>query len=127
MADNPISPSLGNFIASHIQSVEHLEILCLLAEESSRSWSVTDTFRRIQSTEKSVLEGLQFFVARGIVSADAQGAFQFSPETSELTVAARELIKTYRERRVSVIEFIYKKPTESVQHFAEAFRLRKEK
>jgi len=58
MADAPISRNLRNFIAGNIQSVEQLEILCLLVEAPSKSWTVTDAYRRIQSTEKSVLDGL---------------------------------------------------------------------
>jgi DNA-binding IclR family transcriptional regulator len=127
MEDVPISGSLRNFIGSNIQSVEQLEILCLLVEDPSKSWTVTQAYRRIQSTEKSVLEGLQYFVAHDLFTTDASGAFRFSPKTSKLGNSALELVKTYRERRVAVIETIYEKPIESVQHFADAFRLRKEK
>ncbi|HEX4264045.1 MAG TPA: hypothetical protein VH597_06875 [Verrucomicrobiae bacterium] len=127
MAEHPISPGLRNFIADNIQSVEHLEILCLLAEDPSRSWSVADVYRRILSTEKSVAEGLQYFCANGLLTADPRGEFRFTPKTSELNVMTQELVKSYRERRVAVIESIYKKSSDSAQHFAEAFRLRKEK
>jgi hypothetical protein len=126
MDDKSISRDLRNFIAGNIQSVEQLEILCLLAGEPSKSWTVTDAHRRIQSTEKSVLEGLQHFVARELFTADASGAFRFAPKTAALGSSALELVKTYRERRVAVIETIYKKPIESVRRFADAFRLRKD-
>lgn len=126
MADTPISRDLRNFIASNIQSVEQLEILCLLAEEPSKAWTVAETYRLIQSTEKSVQEGLQYFVARELLTADANGAFRFLPKTSMLNASTMELIKAYRERRVAVIETIYKKPLEPAQHFADAFRLRKD-
>jgi hypothetical protein len=127
MAENPISTGLRNFITGNIQSVEHLEILCLLAEDPSRSWSVAEVYRHILSTEKSVAEGLQYFSARGFLTADAGGEFRFTPKTSDLNVLTQELVKSYRERRVAVIESIYKKSGDSAQHFAEAFRLRKEK
>jgi hypothetical protein len=127
MTENPLSSELRHFIAHNIQSVEQLEILRLLVEGASRSWSVADTHRYIQSTEKSVLEGLQHFAARDLLAADAEGAFRFSPKTPQSNALALELVKTYRERRVTIIESIYKKPNESVQHFAEAFRLRKDK
>jgi hypothetical protein len=126
MDDKSISSDLRNFIAGNIQSVEQLEILCLLAGEPSKSWTVADAHRRIQSTEKSVLEVFQYFVAHDLFIADASGAFRFSPKTAALGNSALELVKTYRERRVAVIEMIYKKPSEAVQHFADAFRLRKD-
>jgi hypothetical protein len=127
MEDNPIARDLRNFIDSNIQSVEQLEMLCLLADAPSKSWTAMEVYRRIQSTEKSVQQGLQHFVARELFTADASGAYRFSPKTATLGNSALELVKTYREKRVAVIETIYKKPMESVQDFAEAFRLRKEK
>lgn len=126
MADTPISRDLRNFIASNIQSVEQLEILCLLVEDPSKSWSVAEVYRRIQSTERSVQEGLQYFVARDLLTADAAGIFRYSPKTAKLSASTSELVKAYRERRVAVIEMIYRKPLESVKHFADAFRLRKD-
>lgn len=126
MADTTLSRDLRNFIAGHIQSVEHLEILCLLAQEPGKAWTVADTYRRIQSTERSVQEGLQYFVARELLAADPNGAFRFLPKTAALNTSVLELVKAYRERRVAVIETIYKKPIESVQHFADAFRIRKD-
>jgi Regulator of chromosome condensation (RCC1) repeat len=83
MEENPISPELRRFIESNIQSVEHLEILCLLAEDASRSWSIAEAYRYILSTEKSVAEGLQYFCDRGFFSMDARGKFRFTPNTSD--------------------------------------------
>lgn len=126
MEEKPISPQLRQFLANHIKSVEQLEILCLLGEEPSRSWSVAETYRCILSTEKSVQEGLQHFVAHNLFASEPEGRFRFAPKASDLNAAARDLIKTYRERRVAIIEMIYRNPTESARHFADAFRLRKE-
>jgi hypothetical protein len=127
MADSPISKDQLHFVASHIQSVEQLEILCLLVANPSKSWLASEIFRHIQSTEKSVEECLQYFLTRGLLSVDAHCLFQFSPKTPELAQSAIDLVKTYRECRVTVIEAIYKKPRDPVQSFAEAFRLRKDK
>jgi len=126
MADDTIPICLRDFIGSNIQSVEQLEILCLLAEDRSRAWSITNVCRCIQSTEKSVREGLQYFVGQGLLAADAQGLFRFSPATPELNASVMKLIKCYRERRVAIIEAIYKKPIESVQHLADVLRIRKD-
>lgn len=127
MAENPIPVELRRFIAGTIQSVEKLEILCLLVENPSKSWSPIDAFRRIQSTERSVLTGLVHFERQGLSEIDPQGEFRFSPKSPELRDLALTLVKTYRERPVAIIETIYKKPEDSLQHFADAFRLRKEK
>lgn len=127
MPEEPIPKDVLLFIADHIRSVEQLEILCLLVETPDRAWSTSEIFRTIQSTEKSVLDGVQYFMDHGVVSQDAEGLFRFNPEAALLKESVLRLVRTYRERRVTIIETIYKKPLFSVQDFAEAFRLRKEK
>jgi hypothetical protein len=42
------------------------------------------------------------------------------------SVRVGELEKIYRERRVSVISFIYSKPSDPLRAFSDAFRLRKD-
>lgn len=125
MSENTLPHDLVQFIARHIESVEQLEILCLLSENPSREWSVQEVFRCVQSTERSVQQCLESFVARGLAVKVADGAFRFSPASSELANSATDLVRTYRERRVAIIETIYKRP-DSARPFAEAFRLRKE-
>jgi len=122
MTDQPISTGLRQFIAGYIQTVEHLEILCLLAEDPARDWSVLDAHRSIQSTEKSVHEGLLHFVGCKLLARNKDGTFRFAPVSADLNSATIELIKTYRQRRVSVIEAIYQKPKEPLQRLAHAFR-----
>lgn len=127
MASHPITAQVLQFIGDHIRSIEQLEILCLLAENASRSWTVPEVFRCIQSTEKSVKECLDYFAAEGLLTSDEAGGFRFAPRDRGVQERVLELVKSYRERRVTIIEAIYKKPPPSVQDFAAAFRLRKEK
>ena len=127
MMDKPISSNLRQFIASHIHSVEHLDILCLLAENPSRDWSVRDAHQNIQSTEKSVQEGLYHFVGCDLLAKNKDGTFRFAPGSTDLNSAAVELIKTYRERRVSVIEAIYRKQKEPVQQSEDTSRFKRKK
>ncbi|HEY3853226.1 MAG TPA: hypothetical protein VGO67_02410 [Verrucomicrobiae bacterium] len=126
MAGNSISPETLKFIGLCIESVEQLEILCLLVENSSRDWSVKEIFRVIQSTETSITMGLEKFVKADLAIQNAEFRHRFSAE-GKASDAARALVKIYRERPVSVIEAIYSRPTDAVQSFADAFRFRKEK
>ena len=122
-----LSPELRQFIARHIQSVEQVEILCLLSSAPGRTWTVPEVFRQIQSSERSVAETLTGFVKLELVTLELESRYRYAPKTEELAQAAAALVAAYRERRVAVIEAIYTRPTEPLQNFAEAFRLRKEK
>jgi hypothetical protein len=126
MSEKRIPKELIDFIGARIQSVEQIEILSLFVENPSRLWSFQEVFRSIQSTEKSVQESLEYFVGQKLIGTDQEGCFRFMPDGSDLTRLSIDLIKIYRERRVSVIELIYRRPSGSAQTFANAFRLRKD-
>jgi hypothetical protein len=127
LSENSSFNDLQKFIGRHIQSVEQLEILCLLAENPAHGWTVPDVFRRIQSSEKSVASWLKKFTQDGFGVEEPEGVFRFAPATAELSSGVAMLVKGYRERRVTVVEMIYQKPADPIHHFADAFRIRKEK
>ena len=102
-------------------------MLCILSEAREKRWSVAEVFRIIQSSEKSTIHCLEALRETGLVASENPGNYRFSPRDQAMAELAVELAKTYRERRVSVIEFIYRKPTDPIQDFAEAFRLWKDK
>lgn len=127
MAADPITPALQQFISRYVHSVEQIEILTLVSESPTTKWTVTQVFRTIQSSEKSVAEALATFCEAGLLISERAGVYQFSAKTAELNQEVTDLVKAYRERRVTIVETIYKKPAEGIQHFADAFKLRKEK
>jgi hypothetical protein len=127
MAADSLPSQVVQFISRYVHSVEELEVLCLLAEEPLRSWTVSAVFQRIQSSEKSVAARLETFQKEGLTVLEADGSYRLAPVDANLIGTAKTVIEAYRDRRVSVIECIYKQPSDPIQDFADAFRLRKEK
>ncbi|HEX3716847.1 MAG TPA: hypothetical protein VH595_02680 [Verrucomicrobiae bacterium] len=127
MPNSPISVELQQFIDRYIHSVEQLEILCLLVDESAKTWSEIEVFHRIQSSQESVSRTLRRFRDDRFLVFDLTKGYRFSPESSDLARLASELAKAYRERRVAVIGAIYKPTVDSIRDFADAFRIRKDK
>jgi hypothetical protein len=123
---HPLSVEIREFIAQHIHSVEQLEVLCLFVENSEKSWTAAEVFRRVQSSEKSIGDCIETFRSAALLEVMPEG-YRFSRTKDVRTETARLLAQSYRERRVSVIECIYKRPSDPIQDFADAFRLRKEK
>jgi len=64
-----LNKNLRSFISRYIGSVEQLEILCLLASEPFKRWTVEEVFRLIQSNQESVEERLKTLVAAGFLKA----------------------------------------------------------
>jgi DNA-binding transcriptional ArsR family regulator len=127
LAKTLISSELQKFIARHIYSVEQLEILCLLAEGPAKVWSAAEVFTRIQSSQDSVGRHLQYFTEEQFLVRDETMGYRFAPENAELARATLELVKTYREKRVTVIAAIYQTPLDPIRNFADAFKIRKDK
>jgi hypothetical protein len=127
MAADSLTVQVREFLTRYIASIEQLEILCILSEQHHKSWSVTAIFQQIQSSEKSILNCLAKFRDAGLVVLAEEGTYRFSPKDTGSFETVQAVAKAYRERRISVTEFIYKKPSDPIQDFARAFRLRKEK
>ncbi len=127
MGENSITLELRRFIANHIQSVEQLEVLCVLFADPNRSFSISEVLHRVQSSEKSVADCLDAFRAAGFLAVEPGGKYRFAPANEPVKDLVGKLIQTYRERRVSVIECIYARASDTIQDFADAFRLRKDK
>lgn len=125
MAANAISQKAQSFLAQHIQSVEQLEIFLALGTEPERFLSAREIFQRIQSSEKSISTCLEHFSQTGLAVADDHGGYRLADQSDLLELVA-ELKQAYRERRVTVIEMIYKGPSDQIQSFADAFRIRKD-
>jgi predicted transcriptional regulator len=120
----PADPVLA-FVDRFIESVEHLEILLLLAAHD-RNWSVAEIFQRIQSSQASVEQRLQTLVAAGLLSKDANSLYRFTPKDPETQKLVNDLAEAYKTRRVRVIEAIYTRKTDAVRTFADAFKFRKD-
>jgi predicted transcriptional regulator len=114
-----------SFVDRHIESLEHLEILLLLAAQD-RSWSAAEIFQKIQSSQASVDQRLQSLVTAGLLARDETGRFRFSPKDEATRNLVKDLADAYRTRRVRIIEAIYTRKTDAVQSFANAFKFRKD-
>lgn len=127
MPNKSLSPELLTFILQHVQSVEQLEILCLLAEGGTRAWTPSEVFRIVQSSENSVVACLERFRKKELLVSRAPGSYELASANPDLVKTIQALTNAYRERRVTVIEAIYQKPPDTLQDFADAFKLRKDK
>ena len=125
MSEGGSPDAVLSLVDRHIESVEHLEILLLLAA-NERSWSAAEIFQRIQSSQASVEQRLGSLVAAGLLSKDSNGMFLFAPKDDETRQVVKDLAEAYKTRRVRIIEAIYTRKTDAVRTFADAFKFRKD-
>jgi DNA-binding IclR family transcriptional regulator len=98
-----------------------------VGSNSNKPWTVVEVLHQIQSSEQSVSDCLRKFQHEGFLEMTPEGRFRFAPKAPEMSNMVQELAKSYRERRVAIVELIYKKPQDAIQDFADAFRFRKDK
>jgi len=127
--EGPIPESVARFITVHVRSLEQLEILLLLASQPGRAWSVDAVYDVIRSSRSSAAERLGELQLQGLlsVSAGKEPTYRFQPQAPEIAAAVEALAQFYKERRVKIVELIYSQPTDPLQHFADAFKFKKDK
>ncbi|MGV3533595.1 MAG: hypothetical protein ACO1QR_14605 [Chthoniobacteraceae bacterium] len=126
MASDAIPTQVREFLRQHIQSVEQLEILLLVAASPEREWSIGAVYEVIRSSERSVTTRLEEFTAKGflVCSPGPPATYRYAPKNEMLRSGVTETAKVYLERRVRVVEAIFSPDLDPLQGFADAFKFR---
>lgn len=114
-----------DFVRSSFRSVWNVELLLFLSRSPSRAWAAEELVREMRSSDIVVNEGLTMLQAAGLVSPDGSG-FRYAPANPQLHGYVTELDTLYRERPLTVIKAIFSQPSDKLQTFADAFRLKKD-
>ncbi len=113
-----------DLIARHIHSVAQLETLLLMRSRAGEETTAEDVGRD-QKIGLDMAEGmLADLVQRGFLMRSGE-KFVYEP-TADVAAQIDVLAEAYKGYRVSVINLIFSRPDESVQSFADAFRVRKD-
>lgn len=126
MAGEPLPSSVKQFISQHLASVEQLEILLLLVNQTREHWTAEEIYMVVLSSRPSVVQGLEKFTSAGLLvkSADSPPTYRFQSTSDAPTI--NSLRHCYQEMPVRVIEAIYQKNRDAVQGFADAFKFKRE-
>lgn len=126
MAEGELPEIVARFLWQHIESVEQLEILNVLASDPSRAWSVAEVFAKVQSNAGSIHQRLHRFASEGIVLQEGEN-YRFNDKDPRMAETLRAVLSDFQNKSVRVIEAIYNRRTDAVQSFADAFKLKPRK
>jgi hypothetical protein len=129
VAADDIPEEVKRFMTDNIISLFQLETLLLLYTRREMEWSVEDTDRELHIGPQLAKTQLVDLHSRGLLSASEtpDTLYRYNPSSDQLDQAVSALATAYKERRVSVISFIFSKPFDKVRIFADAFRFRRDK
>lgn len=125
MASSAVPDSVKRLIAERIDSVPELEALLLLREHADRGWTPGEAGQRLYVSTAVATHVLAKLAGHGFLSG-SDGVYRYAAE-SGLAQAVDQLADAYSHHLVQVTEMIHNKPPPSIRHFANAFRLRKDK
>jgi hypothetical protein len=126
VADADLSAEIKQFLRTHIQSLEQLEILSAMRAQRDREWTAAAIYEVILSNEKSIGARLAQFEGSGLIvsTGGTPPAYRYEPRTAELEAGAQATIQAYRDRRVLVTETIFRPDFDPAKSFADAFRFK---
>lgn len=130
MSDSVIPADAGQFLLKSIDSIAQLEGLLWLRAHAGESWDAATLSRQlyIPGDEAAVL--LERLSLRGLVAIEEMADLRhyvYRPATAELDAMVARVDDLYRQYLIPVTHLIHAKPKPSIEAFADAFRLRKDK
>ena len=122
-----IPSEVKDFILRNITSVEEMEVLFFLRDRRDSAWTAHALSAQLRSSLPSIEQRLNDLQSRGLVArGDAPGAYRYWPKEPALEDLVAKLAQYYAERRISIIELIYTRPSDKLRSFADAFRIKEE-
>jgi hypothetical protein len=126
VARGGIPPPVRDLIAAHVHSITQLDLLLLLHGAGGRAFSAAEVCRELRIPERLAEGQLLDLTAAGLLTGDASpNSFRFDREGRHAPVVA-ELARCVAERKRAVHDLILASPSDDVQVFSDAFRLRRE-
>ena len=115
------------FLRTYIRSIGQLELLLAIRDTGGRAVTPAGLAKE-QRIDPEVAEAhiLEMSGAGFLEGPDEEGAFRYGPRSRELAGQVDAMADVYKTYRVAVINFVFSMPSESVQSFADAFRIRKD-
>ena len=126
MSPPEIPEDVRRVIAESIDSIPELEAILLLREYGSRTWTADEAGERLSVSKPVAAHILAVLVTRGFLTRD-QKRYRYAPSSKELESIIDRLAEAYSHHLVAVTQLVHAKPSTSARHFADAFRLRREK
>jgi hypothetical protein len=129
VASSDLQPRVRTFLSEYINSIEQLETLLLMRASPDRTWDAEAINCELRTSLASAAERLSELAQRRLIVVDpsSPSRYRYEPVDAGTRAIIDLVADAYRERRVTVISFIFSKPPDAIRRFADAFRLGKGK
>ena len=125
MAKHHISKALKKFIRDKIQTALRLEVLLLLYDQQSRSFTATEIANQLGVESEATQDQLTALELIGLAmqSTTGESRYKYHPVNATLGSTVEQLAATYSTQRVPILSVILADNSDRTRLFAEAFRI----
>lgn len=124
----PMPDDLRRFVLTSVPSVPYLEALLLLHRTPETPRSAAELARALYVPERAGAELALALVNAGLAANDeAKQAVRYAPRDEALAAMVDRLAAHYAADLIGVTALIHDSVRRSAQHFADAFKIRKDR
>lgn len=126
MSNAGIPREVKDFLSKNITSIEQLEILLLVFRNTAKTWQLAEIAQTLGIQADATENCLQMLSERGLVQKHASAMQYQATADDELYRRIVAVAKTYSERRITMINFIFSRHLDRIRAFADSFKLKKD-
>jgi hypothetical protein len=119
-----IPPRVSQFILDHVDSIELLEVLLMLAGHPGAAFTTVEVSDHLRTVPSSAANRLTMLRDHKLVDQLPGDRYRLRAD-AELAKLVSEVAQAYRDWRVRVVTLIYSRPSNVVRVFTDAFVLKK--
>ena len=127
MPDLEVPYELRQLISKHLESMEQVEVLLLLARSEPRAWSASEVASELRWPLRGAQQCLEDLarapLVRRVGSGAGGGTYEYAPTPSDRE-SITTLMRLYDTRPLMLGRLIYDRPPSVARSFADAFRIR---
>lgn len=112
------------FISRNIRSMSSLEVLLYVRKHNNSVNTIASVTKALRGNDSAIAEQLEFFESRQLLVSESPGAYRYRPESPSDDAVVSELDRAFKERPTSLMDAILAAPSQNIQSFADAFRLK---
>jgi hypothetical protein len=127
--NDELSEKLKSFVTTCIDSVEQLQVLILLLEDTGKGWRVNEIAQRLRSVDSSITKRLEDLYVRKVIRRNSSDPSEYAFELiqPEFRDVIFELATVFKARPYKIVDLIYERPREAIRAFSETFNFKKGK
>jgi hypothetical protein len=127
VSPHELPPLVLEFVASHIRSLEELQLLMAVMQAPDRWWDARTAARELVLREQVARHALDHLATRNLLDIRITGdvRYQFRPGTDELRAATLAVEEAYRANQLALVQLVAGATRKSIRDFADAFRIRR--